>query len=252
MSSVIQNLLDNVIGDGARSSKFECFINIGRESLIENEAENYVMVKTSQFPGKTHETIDLKFKGRSIPVKGQTKYDNTWTCTFYLTQDHKLKKAFEEWIESIDQVHNLRNIESGSRVGKAQVANQEGYTTWMKIAQLDFDGSQETCVYELYDVFPKSVSAVEVDYSATGTILEFTVEFSYSHYRAFTEKDPNSGSFVDEFKDKIQDQIDNAVGSVQDRASDLLSNIFNREISINRNSGEKPEIESMATRHDWN
>ena len=65
MSSVIQDLLDGVIGDGARSAKFDCEINFGNTWLFhDNEQDIFAMVKTSQFPGKTHETIDLKFKGQ--------------------------------------------------------------------------------------------------------------------------------------------------------------------------------------------
>ena len=92
MSSVIQDLLDGVIGDGARSAKFDCEINFGNTWLFhDNEQDIFAMVKTSQFPGKTHETIDLKFNQKKsiarsssvftqmclptdISLKGQTFY----------------------------------------------------------------------------------------------------------------------------------------------------------------------------------
>ncbi len=254
MSSVIQNLLDNVIGDGARASKFECSIHINRSSIIGDESEIFAQVKTSQFPGKSHEVIDLKYKGRSIPVKGQVKYDNTWSCTFYLTQDHKLKQAFEDWIESIDQVHNMeQNV--GKRIGDAQKENSGdnngvSYTTTMFIAQNNFDGDQPTAIYELHNVFPKSVSAVEVDYSSTGTILEFTVEFAYTHFTSKTRR-AGDGSFVDDKIKTAQKAIDEAIEGVQKKASDILSDALNKRITLNRGSGEKPGIEKMATKHDW-
>lgn len=220
MSSVVQNLLDNVIGDGARPSKFECYIHFVYPPLFAAKDDIYAHVKTSQFPGKSHEVIDIKFKGRSIPVKGQTKYDNTWSCTFYLSQDHKLKKAFEDWIESIDQTHNIKRLTND--VQSAQAANSAlGYVTNMQIAQMDFHGYQQTAVYTLYNVFPKSVSAVDVDYSATGQIMEFTVEFSYSHFDSLVEKS-KEGSFVDEIKGEAQKTVDNAIGTFKNELASVF------------------------------
>lgn len=212
MSSVIQNILDNVVGDGARSSKFECLINF-QAPIFDAVQDIPFLVKTSQFPGKTQEVIDLKFKGRTIPVKGQVKYDNTWTCTFYLTQDHLLKTAFENWIEAIDQVHNVSQELHNDIKTAQKVHVNNGYTIDMKIAQADFHGDQTTAIYNLYNVFPKSVSGIDVDYSGTGQISEFTVEFSYTHYDVENEKIDNS-TYVDKLKSKAQSSIQDAINGI--------------------------------------
>jgi hypothetical protein len=205
MSSIIQNLLNNTLGNAARSAKFDCIINFSNTSLFNAENEIFAHVKTSQFPGKTHDTIDLKFKGRSIPIKGQTKYDNTWSCTFYLTEDHSLKKAFEDWIESLDQRHNIKPVS-----GPVQIAQENnnflGYSGTLKIAQLDFWGSSQTVLYELYNCFPKSVSSVDLDYSSVGEILEFTVEFSYTHFNTVVISKSN-GSYINDIVQKPSDTI---------------------------------------------
>lgn len=225
MSSVVQNILDKTVGDGARSTKFECFINF-QAPIFDNEEEMIHLVKTSQFPGKSHDVIDLKYKGRTIPIKGQVKYDNTWTCTFYLTQDHLLKKSFEDWIEAIDQVHNMSS-KLNSNVQSAQVFHgNNGYTSIMQIAQMDFHGSQQTAKYTMFNVFPKSVSAVDVDYSAVGTILELTVEFSYSHYEVEVDK-TDLGSFADEIKATANGAISNAVGAAQSALSSFFTSAVN-------------------------
>ena len=220
MSSVIQNLLENTLGDGARPTKFETFIHFNNTGLFSNEQDIVALVKTSQFPGKSHDTIDLKFKGRTIPIKGQVKYDNTWTCTFYLTQDHALKTAFENWVESLDQVHNMQD--PGFAVIGAQSANSMGYAADLSIAQMNFHGDQQTTFYTLHNAFPKSVSAVDVDYSQVGQIIEFTVEFSYSHYEVQTDK-VQLGSYVDQIKNKGESFISQIVGSAQQQ----ISNVFN-------------------------
>ncbi|NQU33997.1 MAG: hypothetical protein HQ521_12245 [Bacteroidetes bacterium] len=182
MSSVVQNLLDAALSDGARASKFECQINFKDAALFPEDVKMHV--KTSQFPGKTHEVIDYKFKGRTVPLKGQVKYDTTWSCTFYMDENHKLRSAFLNWIESLDQVHNIEQLHP--KVEAAQKTNSiEGYNSMLQIFQLNFAGESKDkymAKYDLYNAFPKSVSAVDVDYSSVGSILEFTVEFAYSHF----------------------------------------------------------------------
>lgn len=182
MADVIQGMLQSALGDGARSTKFEAYINFSTAALGPQNTDIYMHVKTTAFPGKSFEPIDLRFKGRSIPIRGQVKYDNTWSCTFHLTEGHELKLAFENWIESLDQTQNMSaNLNSQVRAGQAAGT---GFASDFMIAQMDFSGEGQTSVYNLHNVFPKNVSSVQIDYSSVGTILEFTVEFAYSHYTA--------------------------------------------------------------------
>ena len=229
MSSVIQNLLNETLGDGARSTKFECVINFKNNQLFPKSSDIQYLVKTSQFPGKSHDVIDLKFKGRTIPIKGQVKYDNTWTCTFYLTQDHELKKAFEDWLESLDQVHNM-NEPSDNIKASQEINKNSGYIMDMQILQMDFHGSQNTAIYNLFNVFPKSISSVDIDYSAVGTILEFTVEFSYSHYDLVVQ-DVNIGSSANDIKSKLEKKLDEITGEIKTE----LKGLFNKALtSVNK------------------
>lgn len=224
MSSAIQNILDNVIGDGARSTKFECVISFPGSDLFEGQNDIYAMVKTSQFPGKKHETIDLLYKGRTIPIKSQTNYDNTWSCTFYLTQDHRLKMAFENWIESIDQKHNIKE-DNEAVINTKSYMKDNGYTLNMLIAQKDFSGNDDTCVYELFNCFPKSVSTVDVDYSAIGAITEFTVEFSYVYFTSEIVK--IHGSHIDAIQNKILNTVrDAARDAAKDAVHTISDNLF--------------------------
>lgn len=211
MANYIQNILSNVLEDGARSAKFECYINFRLPDGYDSRKVGY-LVKTSKFPGKSHDLIDFKYKGRSVPIKGQVKYDGTWTCTFYLTEDHKLKKAFEDWIESIDQIHNYY---------ESSVLKPREYLQTFTITQLDFDltPNNPKAGYILYNCFPISITPVDVDYSAVGNVLEFSVEFAYSHFeygnnlddiRTLPEENIQAGSVQssDELKQFIQSPSD--------------------------------------------
>ena len=222
MASTIQNILHNTIGDGARASKFECYIMFSNPALGPATEEILYLTKTSQFPGKTHTPIELKYKGRTIPIKGQVQYENTWSCTFYLTENHKLKRDFEVWLEALDQVQNLSNSLPSDVKSTQAYHSANGYVVDLKIAQMDFHGYEQNVVYVLRNAFPKSISAVEVDYSQVGTVLEFTVEFSYSHYDCYLEKN-GSGSFADEIKSTAQGLIDDVLGLVKNKINEIVS-----------------------------
>lgn len=256
MSSVIQNILDGALGDGARASKFECFINFNYPQMYQKQNDLYALVKSSQFPGKTHDTIDLKFKGRTIPIKGQVKYDNTWSCTFYLTEDHSLKRAFEDWIESLDEQHNVKNV--NNVVYNGQLRNNpmtgSGYTQTIKIAQLSFDGSNGTTIYELHHCFPKSVSAVEVDYGSIGTILEFTVEFSYAYYDSYrgeTELPTLAEQLKGAALNTVNDLTDSIKAAVASGFNNLLGSNNEAKSTSTPSSSFFKSKNSMTTKRDW-
>lgn len=220
MANVIQTMLNNAIGDGARSTKFDCVI--GLDTFLPGSKMLSSIVKTSSFPGVSNEIIDLKFKGRNIPLRGQTKYENTWTCTFYLDEAHTLKKAFQDEIESLD-AHLFDDVTGV--VSNAQNRNARNYTRTMTIVQLDFDGTQQTAVYNLYNVFPKTVQQVDVDYSEIGKVQEFTVEFSYSHFDSLNVKSSN-GSFVDAVKERFLNAVDGLIQKGKEAAIGALSDVI--------------------------
>ena len=220
MANVIQTMLNNAIGDGARSTKFDCVI--GLDTFLPGSKMLSSIVKTSSFPGVSNEIIDLKFKGRNIPLRGQTKYENTWTCTFYLDEAHTLKKAFQDEIESLD-AHLFDDVTRV--VGSALRRNSRNYTRTMTIVQLDFDGTQQTAVYNLYNVFPKTVQQVDVDYSEVGKVQEFTVEFSYSHFDSLNVKSSN-GSFVDSVKERFLSAVDGLIQKGKEAAIGALSDVI--------------------------
>ena len=220
MANVVQTMINDALGDGARSTKFDCVI--GLDTFLPGSRMLSAVVKTASFPGKSHEVIDLKFKGRNIPIRGQTKYENTWSCTFYLDETHSLKKAFEDEISSLD-IHDFGDI--NTKIYMGQIRNQTDYARTLTVVQLDFDGTQKTAVYNLYNVFPKSVSQVDVDYSEVGKVQEFTVEFSYSHFDSLNIKS-NNGSFVDSIKERFLGAVDGLIQKGKDAAIGALSDVI--------------------------
>jgi len=236
MSSKIQNILDGVLGDVARSTKFEVLFTFTDSTSNIRADEIIMMGKTASFPGKTHTTIDLKYKGRSIPIKGQTKYTQTWDCTFYLTEDHGLKKAFENWIEALDQHHNYNDAVNEAVRRTQKNHNKNAYTTQLKINQRNFSDERDTIEYTLLNAYPTEVSQVQTNYESRGELLEFTVTFSYSHFTS-ENKTGKHGNFIDTIVDKVDkitnDAIQNALTRAGDGINGYLSSTANKLTELN-------------------
>lgn len=207
MSSIVQNMLQRTVGDGARATKFQILFQFTNPKSAPSADDMMVLAKTTSFPGKSHATIDFKFKGRSIPLRGQTKYTQTWECTFYLTEDHALKNAFENWIEALDERHNyMQALPAGVAETQRLHNTTKNYTTTIILYQRNFDDDQDTAVYEMHNVFPIEVSPIQYNYEQQGQIQEFTVTFAYSYFTMKTMKG-RAGNFIDEMVDKFKSGV---------------------------------------------
>ena len=210
MSSVA-NLIQTAIGDGARSTKYDVAFQFTNPSMFPSAQNVAVMVKTTAFPAKQHQTIDFKYAGRSIPIRGQIKYSNTWECTFYLPQDHSIKKAFESWIDALDETVYFENTPSANVSRTRSLHNRSGYAKDIAIYQLDFTGQNQVARYILHNVFPIEVQPLTVQSDGPGDIEELSVTFSFSHFELESLKS-SSGAFVDNLVNQISSQL-SEVGS---------------------------------------
>ena len=167
MADVIQNLIHSVLGDGQRASKFTAIINApGCDSNALN-----ILCKVASIPGRSVESIDFKFHGKSIPVPSQEKFSQSLEVTFYLEDGHASRVAFDTWIWGL----TYDQYESGP---KRDIVGQ------LELKPLDFDGVSPMGTYTFYNVFPQEIGSATLDASQVDTIVEYTVNFSYTHYTA--------------------------------------------------------------------
>lgn len=218
MAHIYQTKLNKFLQDGARAAKFGL---TGITDPFDTSKEHYLIIKTAQFPGKFHDVLDFKFKGRNIPIKGQTRYDNTWTCSFYLEESHNLRAMFMNWIEALDQQHNMCTITDKIESAQSKLSSN-GYNSTIILVQYNFDDdTQPTAQYQLHNVFPKSVSSVDLDYSNVGNILEYTVEFSYSHFD-FMYIDQSTGNIIETLKANFLGGISKAINGVKSNITSAI------------------------------
>ena len=231
MSSHIQNLVQNVLGDGARSSKYDVMLQFTNPDLFPDQRNVAVLIKNSNFPSKSHQTIDLKYKGRSIPVRGQVKYTHTWECTFYLNENHSIKNAFEAWIEALDEKVNYPPEDSNLVAStKKKHSSLEDYTKDICIYQQNFEDTSQTARYILHNVFPIEVSAVQVSAEGPGQLLEFTVTFSFSYFDLDVVKG-SAGNFIGGVFNRLQSAIQSGAGTILDALNSRLNTEINNFMS---------------------
>lgn len=225
MASYIQNKFESILGDGARATKFDANIVFNNDLYSDDEAVSF-LIKSMDYPSKSHTTVDFKYKGRSIPLKGQTKYNQTWTCTFYLTPDHKLRNVFETWIESLDQQHNyFEDVSEIKGLKATQEGNESSYVTDLFLYQRNFDDDQNTAVYHLYNALPIEISTMQANSESIGEILEFTVTFAYSHYKSEVMKGADN-NFIDEMVDKFKNVTSNAFNTAKNSLNENISSFI--------------------------
>ena len=220
MATIIQNKFNGILGDGARSAKYAI---TGFTCPTDNVTEEFaLLIKTAQFPGKSHDIVDFKFKGRTIPIPGQTKFDNTWTCTFYLEESHKLRNSLMKWMDGLD-IHSYSDTHSKMKISNLMNIKQFGFSTTITIAQVNFDNNgQDTFAYQLYNAFPKTINTIELDYSDIGKVIEYTIEFYYSHFEVI-EYDQISGNLIDGLKNKFMEGINGMVGTLKSKVTGMLT-----------------------------
>lgn len=226
MSTVIQNLLQSALGDVARASKWDVAFSFTNPDIFPSAKNVALMCKTTQFPARGMTNIDLKYKGRSIPVRGQVKYTQRWECTFYCDSANKLKKGFETWIEALDEtVHYSDNL-GQDVLNTISIHSNTGYIKDIAIYQESFDESQNSCKYILRNCYPLEVGPISLSAEGPGALEEFTVTFCYTHFDIEVLKG-EAGNFVDAFMGKLKsagtEVINSLVGSMYGQISNFLN-----------------------------
>jgi len=173
-------------GGGARNNLFVVEMtldNLGFKDKLNFEADDFqFFCKAAQLPAQTVSAIEIPFRGRTFKVAGDRTID-PWTVTIINDEDFGLRKSFEEWsnqIASLDR--NLGTTDPNQYMAKATVYQLgRGATASSK----DNSGSGNTILatYEFEDIFPTSVSAIDLSYDTTNQIEDFTVEFQVQSYK---------------------------------------------------------------------
>lgn len=184
----LSKFFDHALGDGARTNKYDVFFSIDGGQFDKRLS---VLLQSTTLPSVTTNVIEYRYKGKVIPVPIGCNYEQDWECTFLVDDKHDVKTFFEKWIE----LYTLK-AEDMSYTGKTHTPVPipggglfDKNTINVKIVQYSFNAEVNpftqneqnvTAEYELYNVFPTSVSQLKFD--TEDEIQTITVSFKFSHF----------------------------------------------------------------------
>lgn len=172
--------LKSAIGAAARPNKYRVNFAIpSAVSTVSDLSAADTLCKASTFPSVSLGQIEVWTQGRKMVLPGDTSYTNTWTLTFYGTEDHALRRDMIAWMKAADHFQN--NEHSG---------NPTSVLGELSVQQLDSQGN-DTVTYTFHNVFVQEVGEISLGDDQVDTAMEFDVTFSFSDWVVGAEETNN-------------------------------------------------------------
>ena len=161
-------------GGGARSNQFKVTLPFPGYAAVGGETSDLAFLcKASALPGQSIPSIAIPFRGRELKIAGDRAFED-WSITVINDTDFKLYRAFERWMNGINNMTDNEGI-----------ANPADYQVDGFIDQLDRNGKTLKS-YTYRGLFPTTLQSIPLDYSTNNTIEDFTVTFAIQYFETDT------------------------------------------------------------------
>ena len=149
------------------------------------------MCKAAALPASNIANIDVPFRGRIFKVAGDRTFE-PWTVTIINDENFKIRNAMEEWMDIMSKLdNNLGATDPNAYMTNANVFQLgRGSTKSSK----DSEGTDNAVLkqYKFIDIFPTSISAIDLSYDSSDAIEEFTVDFQVQTFELVAAGTPNA------------------------------------------------------------
>ena len=189
-NKTISQFKSQLIGGGARPNLFEVELTT-LPAGIAWPADNFrYMCKAAQLPASVIANIDIPFRGRIFKVAGDRTIE-PWSITVINDEDFRIRKAMEEWVDTIAKLeNNLGATDPSAYMVNAKVF-QLGRGSTPSSQTNAGDRNAVLREYEFIDIFPTSVSSIDLSYDSSDTIEEFVVDFAVQSFKFVDAGGPN-------------------------------------------------------------
>ena len=189
-NKTISQFKSQLIGGGARPNLFEVELTT-LPAGIAWPADNFrYMCKAAQLPASVIANIDIPFRGRIFKVAGDRTIE-PWSITIINDEDFRIRKAMEEWVDLIAKLeNNLGATDPSAYMVNAKVF-QLGRGSSPSSQTNAGDRNSVLREYEFIDIFPTSVSSIDLSYDSSDTIEEFVVDFQVQSFAFVDAGGPN-------------------------------------------------------------
>jgi len=161
-------------GGGARPNQFKVTLPFPGYAAVGGETSDLAFLcKASALPGQAVGSIAIPFRGRELKIAGDRTFED-WQITVINDTDFKLYRAFERWMNGINNMTDNEGI-----------ANPADYQVDGFIDQLDRNGATLKS-YTYRGLFPTTLQSIPLDYSTNSTIEDFQVTFAIQYFETDT------------------------------------------------------------------
>ena len=170
----INDFKSRLIGGGARSNQFKVTLPFPGYAAVGGETSDLAFLcKASALPGQSIPSIAIPFRGRELKIAGDRAFED-WSITVINDTDFKLYRAFERWMNGINNMTDNEGI-----------ANPADYQVDGFIDHLDRNGSTLKS-YTYRGLFPTALGNIDLNYATNDAIEEFSVTFNFQYFETDT------------------------------------------------------------------
>ena len=178
----ISDFKTSLKGGGARPNLFEVTFGNIPSAAGTLTLENFIMLcKASNLPGSTVASIDVPFRGRIFKVSGDRTFD-PWSITVINDTDFAIRKVMEDWMQHIAQYKDASGTTDPSTYMANATVQQLSRNSSTVSATSGGGATVIAREYTFQDIFPTSVSAIDLSADSSNAIEEFTVEFQVNYW----------------------------------------------------------------------
>lgn len=188
-----------------------------------NEYYNFYCAETT-LPGATFDTFQESGSRQGVIENFPSKRVYTpFNMTFYVDNDYRLIRLFEEWMNYINPVYSYGGVIEGDSRGQGNAKNKpdffrlrypDSYKRIISVVKFEKNfiryrdptsnstnseleprlSTVPSLTYRMIDAFPTNITGMPVSYEGS-TILKTTVDFSYSRYVIEKNEGDGPGDF---------------------------------------------------------
>lgn len=163
------NKFKSILNGGVKSNLFKVELTFPAISGLPTGLEEKLefLCKGSSIPQSTLSVIEVPYAGRVIPLPNDRSFDE-WSITVMNDAKLELRTAFEMWSAAINgHESNVNSMEIADLMVVAKVHQLNRAGTVLKS-------------WEFKDVWPTSVSSIDLSYDSSDSLEEFSVGLRYT------------------------------------------------------------------------
>jgi len=161
-------------GGGARANQFKVTLPFPGYASVGGETSDLAFLcSATALPGQTVGQVAIPFRGRILNIAGDRTFE-PWTITVLNDTDFKLYRAFERWMNGINNMTDNEGI-----------ANPADYQVDGFVDQLDRNGTTLKS-YTYRGLYPEVLANIPLSYATNDQVESFDVTFRYQYFETDT------------------------------------------------------------------